>query len=379
MTAPHPALQSLKPQEQAILHLKALIGAATGKTVFMDCLNRLPRTSTVWTNKTLTPALEVLHSKRLLTDEFACTQELLHPLAVEALASADGVAMIEAIRAILPHDSARAWDSKVMEVSTLRWQRLAVLLNDESAFQRASEFHKRRTYHAAPSTFETHFANVVVGTDWLASRTPWFQYGIMLAKAILAEITKLRQACCHPDLATPEAGVPAAKLEAFLELVAELREGRHRALVFSQFVSHLSKVRAALDADGISYQYLDGSTPVRERDKRVAAFQAGEGELFLISLKAGGFGLNLTAADYVVHLDPWWNPAVEDQASDRAHRIGQQRPVTIYRLIVKDSIEEGIVALHRRKRDISDALLEGADASGRLSEEDLLHLIRGAD
>ena len=194
---------------------------------------------------------------------------------------------------------------------------------------------------------------------------------------ILAEITKLRQACCHPDLAAPETGVPAAKLDAFLELVAELREGRHRALVFSQFVGHLNKVRAALDTAGFSYQYLDGSTPAREREKRVATFQAGEGDLFLISLKAGGFGLNLTAADYVIHLDPWWNPAVEDQASDRAHRIGQQRPVTIYRLIVKDSIEEGIVALHRQKRDIADALLEGSDASGRLSEEDLLHLIRG--
>jgi SNF2 family DNA or RNA helicase len=194
---------------------------------------------------------------------------------------------------------------------------------------------------------------------------------------ILAEITKLRQACCHPALAAPDTGLPSAKLEAFLELVRELREGRHRALVFSQFVGHLERVRAALDAGGISYQYLDGSTPVREREKRVAAFQAGAGELFLISLRAGGFGLNLTAADYVIHLDPWWNPAVEDQASDRAHRIGQLRPVTIYRLIIKDSIEQGIVALHRHKRDLADALLEGADASARLSEEDLLNLIRG--
>jgi superfamily II DNA or RNA helicase len=194
---------------------------------------------------------------------------------------------------------------------------------------------------------------------------------------ILAEITKLRQACCHPALAAPGTEVPAAKLEALVELVEDLREGRHRALVFSQFVGHLDKVRAAIDARGITYQYLDGATPAREREKRVAAFQAGDGDLFLISLKAGGFGLNLTAADYVIHLDPWWNPAVEDQASDRAHRIGQQRPVTIYRLIVKDSIEEGIVALHRQKRDLADALLEGAEASGRLSEEDLLDLIRG--
>jgi superfamily II DNA or RNA helicase len=195
---------------------------------------------------------------------------------------------------------------------------------------------------------------------------------------ILAEITKLRQACCHPGLAAPDCEIASAKLETFLDLVDKLREGRHRALVFSQFVGHLGKARAALDAKGVTYQYLDGATPAGEREKRVAAFQAGAGELFLISLKAGGFGLNLTAADYVIHLDPWWNPAVEAQASDRAHRIGQSRPVTIYRLIVKDSIEERIVALHRFKRDLADALLEGADASGRLSEEDLIELIRGA-
>ncbi|WP_158240817.1 DEAD/DEAH box helicase [Telmatospirillum siberiense] len=196
---------------------------------------------------------------------------------------------------------------------------------------------------------------------------------------ILAEITKLRQACCHPALASPGTEIAGAKLSAFLDLVKELRQGRHRALVFSQFVGHLGKIRAALDAEGISYQYLDGATAAREREQRVAAFQAGAGQLFLISLKAGGFGLNLTAADYVIHLDPWWNPAVEDQASDRAHRIGQQRPVTIYRLIVKDSIEEGILGLHRKKRDLADALLEGSDVSARLSEEDLLGLIRGGE
>ncbi len=114
-------------------------------------------------------------------------------------------------------------------------------------------------------------------------------------------------------------------------------------------------------------------------DNRVAAFQVGAGELFLISLKAGGFGLNLTAADYVTHLDPWWNPAVETQASDRAHRIGHQRPVTIYRLIVEGSIEERIVALHCRKRDLADALLEEANASARLSEDYLIDLIRSGE
>jgi SNF2 family DNA or RNA helicase len=193
---------------------------------------------------------------------------------------------------------------------------------------------------------------------------------------ILAEITRLRRACCHPALIDPHTPLPGAKREAFLDLADELIRNRHKALVFSQFVGHLEGIRAALDARGIRYQYLDGSTPPRQREQRVAAFQAGDGDLFLISLKAGGVGLNLTAADYVIHLDPWWNPAVEDQASDRAHRIGQQRPVTVYRLIVRDSIEEQILQLHRSKRDLAADLLEGAEMSGRLSEEDLINLIR---
>jgi len=193
---------------------------------------------------------------------------------------------------------------------------------------------------------------------------------------ILAEITRLRRACCSPALIDPAAGVPSGKLDAFLDLVDDLIRNRHRALVFSQFVGHLALMRAALDARGIRYEYLDGSTPSAERERRVAAFQAGGAELFLISLRAGGTGLNLTAADYVVHLDPWWNPAVEDQASDRAHRIGQERPVTIYRLIMQDSIEERIVRLHRDKRDLASELLEGAETSARLSEEELLDLIR---
>ncbi|MBV8870092.1 MAG: DEAD/DEAH box helicase [Acetobacteraceae bacterium] len=193
---------------------------------------------------------------------------------------------------------------------------------------------------------------------------------------ILAEITRLRRACCNPALIDPAAGVPSGKLDAFLELVEELRRNRHRALVFSQFVGHLALVRAALDARGIGYEYLDGGTPPAERERRVAAFQAGGAELFLISLRAGGTGLNLTAADYVVHLDPWWNPAVEDQASDRAHRIGQARPVTVYRLVVRDSVEERIVRLHRDKRELASDLLEGAETSARLSEEELLDLIR---
>jgi len=194
---------------------------------------------------------------------------------------------------------------------------------------------------------------------------------------ILAEITRLRRACCNPALIDPAAAVPSGKLDAFLDLVDDLVRNRHRALIFSQFVGHLGLVRAALDARSVRYEYLDGSTPSAERERRVAAFQAGGAELFLISLRAGGTGLNLTAADYVVHLDPWWNPAVEDQASDRAHRIGQERPVTIYRLIMQDSIEERIVRLHRDKRDLASDLLEGAETSARLSEDELLELIKG--
>jgi SNF2 family DNA or RNA helicase len=147
-------------------------------------------------------------------------------------------------------------------------------------------------------------------------------------------------------------------------------------LVFSQFVDHLTLIRQHLDARGIRYQYLDGATPMMERKKRVDAFQAGEGDVFLISLKAGGVGINLTAADYVIHMDPWWNPAVEDQASDRAHRMGQQRPVTIYRLVARHTIEEGIVDLHKHKRDLADSLLEGSDLSARMSPGDMLKMLQ---
>ena len=193
---------------------------------------------------------------------------------------------------------------------------------------------------------------------------------------ILAEIMRLRRACCHARLVLPDASVPSAKMEVFGEVLDELLENRHKVLVFSQFVDYLSIVRQYLDGRGIFYQYLDGSTPVRARKKRVDAFQAGQGDIFLISLKAGGQGLNLTAADYVIHMDPWWNPAVEDQASDRVHRIGQERPVTIYRLVTQGTIEEKIVDLHRHKRDLADSLLEGSDTSGKLSTKELLRLIR---
>ncbi len=192
---------------------------------------------------------------------------------------------------------------------------------------------------------------------------------------VLAEITVLRQACCHPKLVEENPPCGSAKLRAFAQIVDELRHNGHRCLVFSQFVGHLSLIRNHLDSNNISYQYLDGSTSVKNRKKAVDDFQAGAGELFLISLKAGGSGLNLTEADYVIHMDPWWNPAVEDQASDRAYRMGQKRPVTIYRMVVKDTIEEKIVKLHEQKRDLANALLEGTDGGSRLSVDELIGLI----
>ena len=193
---------------------------------------------------------------------------------------------------------------------------------------------------------------------------------------ILAELMKLRQAACHPKMVKPDSDLPSSKLNLFAETVEELRAEGHKALVFSQFVKHLKIIEEWVQQAGIPYQYLDGSTPMGQRDKAIRAFQAGEGDLFLISLKAGGFGLNLTAADYVLHLDPWWNPAVEDQASDRAHRIGQLRPVTIYRLVAEDTIEEKIVKLHANKRELADSLLEGTEMSGKLSADELLELIK---
>ena len=193
---------------------------------------------------------------------------------------------------------------------------------------------------------------------------------------ILAELAKLRQACCHSTLIDPSINIPNSKLNAFLELVEELRDNNHKVLVFSQFVRYLKIVMEAIIKKGFSYKYIDGSTKVSDRKKAVDEFQSGEGDLFLISLKAGGTGLNLTAADYVIILDPWWNPAVEDQAADRAHRIGQHRPVTVYRLISKNTIEEKIIKLHKDKRDLAGGLLEGQDIGGKLTDEDLLALIK---
>jgi superfamily II DNA or RNA helicase len=195
--------------------------------------------------------------------------------------------------------------------------------------------------------------------------------------AVLAELTRLRRLCCDARLVAPEADIESSKLRAFAELMRELVAAGHRALVFSQFVDVLKLVAETLTAQGATHQYLDGSSTQKQRSAAIDAFQAGEGDAFLISLKAGRFGLNLTAADYVIHLDPWWNPAAEAQATDRAHRIGQEKPVTVYRLVAKGTIEERIVALHRTKRELADSLLAGSDQAATLSSSELRSLLEG--
>lgn len=196
---------------------------------------------------------------------------------------------------------------------------------------------------------------------------------------ILAALTRLRRAACDPALVAPELAIPSSKRQALRHLVEELRENRHRALVFSQFTDLLERVGADLDAAGIAYQYLDGATPPKAREAAVAAFQRGEGDLFLLSLKAGGVGLNLTAADYVIHLDPWWNPAAEAQATDRAHRIGQTRPVTVYRIVMSHSIEERILELHGSKRELAESLLGDRAQPERLDAAALRALLGERD
>jgi SNF2 family DNA or RNA helicase len=161
----------------------------------------------------------------------------------------------------------------------------------------------------------------------------------------------------------------------FEHIVRELVDGGHKALVFSQFTDYLDLLAERVTQMGLDFQRLDGSTPQAERTKRVAAFQRGEGDVFLISLKAGGFGLNLTAADYVLIVDPWWNPAAEDQASGRAHRMGQQRPVTVYRLVTAGSVEERIIELHRDKRGLAEGMLEGHEQASPLDAAALAALL----
>ncbi len=194
--------------------------------------------------------------------------------------------------------------------------------------------------------------------------------------SLLAAITRLRQLACHPRLVDPTSRATSSKMNQVLETLRRVVGEGHRVLIFSQFVSHLELLREALDREGREHLYLDGSTRAKQRAERVKAFQEGAAPIFLISLKAGGTGLTLTAADYVFHLDPWWNPAVEDQASDRAHRIGQDKPVTIVRFVSLGTIEEAVVALHREKRELADAILEDGDRAAALDGDALLAMVK---
>jgi superfamily II DNA or RNA helicase len=192
---------------------------------------------------------------------------------------------------------------------------------------------------------------------------------------ILRSITLLRQLSLHPSLVDPGGeAIPGAKLGVLLEQLTDVVGGGHRALVFSQFTRFLAMVRDRLDREAIGYCYLDGRT--RQRERVLERFRGGDDPVFLISLKAGGFGLNLTEADYCFLLDPWWNPATESQAIDRTHRIGQTRPVNVYRLIARDTIEEKVAALARRKADLFHSVVDDGDLfASSLTADDIRGLL----
>ena len=193
---------------------------------------------------------------------------------------------------------------------------------------------------------------------------------------ILAELTKLRQICCDPTLLFENFDGESAKRQACLDLIKSAMEGEHRILLFSQFTSMLALLEESLTKEGIAYYKITGSTSKEERIQLVKKFNEGEVPVFLISLKAGGTGLNLVGADVVIHYDPWWNQAVQNQATDRAHRIGQTKIVTVYKLIAKGTIEEKIVKLQESKKNLADEILSGENGGlAQLSKEELLELL----
>lgn len=193
---------------------------------------------------------------------------------------------------------------------------------------------------------------------------------------VLAALTKLRQICCDPNLCFEHYDGETAKTDACIELIGRAIDGEHRMLVFSQFTTMLDILKGRLEEEGISYYMITGSTPKEERIRLVREFNEGNVPVFLISLKAGGVGLNLTGADIVIHYDPWWNVAAQNQATDRAHRIGQTKKVTVYKMIAKGTIEEKILELQEKKRALADQILGGESvAFGSLSKEDLLDIL----
>ncbi|KYZ75434.1 helicase SNF2 [Anaerosporomusa subterranea] len=194
---------------------------------------------------------------------------------------------------------------------------------------------------------------------------------------ILSLLTRLRQICCHPSLFLENYQGGSGKLEMLQEILQDAIDGGHRVLLFSQFTSMLGMIQQDLDAMQISYHYLDGSTKAEERIRLVNSFNSGEKAVFLISLKAGGTGLNLTGADMVIHFDPWWNPAVEDQATDRAYRIGQKNSVQVYKLITRNTIEDKIYTLQQKKKEMIDALIKpGENFLTKMSEDEIRELFR---
>jgi SNF2 family DNA or RNA helicase len=187
---------------------------------------------------------------------------------------------------------------------------------------------------------------------------------------ILDALLKLRQVCCDPRLLEAASTAGSAKMDALLELLDTLLSEGRRMLVFSQFTSMLALIGAALRARGVDFALLTGDTV--DRAAPIAAFQQGEVSVFLISLKAGGVGLNLTAADTVIHYDPWWNPASENQATDRAWRIGQEQPVFVYKLIAQGTLEEKIQEMQRRKGELANAVLDAeGGVAARIGPDDL--------
>ena len=198
--------------------------------------------------------------------------------------------------------------------------------------------------------------------------------------AVFAVLMRLREICCDPRLIADNWTGGSAKLDACIELVTSAVEGGHRILLFSQFTSMLELLAKRLDAEGVSHFTLQGSTPKPVRAELVRRFNGGEASVFLISLRAGGTGLNLTAADIVIHYDPWWNVAAQNQATDRAYRIGQQNPVQVYKLIAQDTIEEKIVELQQAKQDLAETVTGSADgAILRMKPEELLNLLEGTE
>ena len=193
---------------------------------------------------------------------------------------------------------------------------------------------------------------------------------------VLAELTRLRQICCAPSLCFENYRGSSAKVDACVQLILSAIDGGHRMLVFSQFTSMLEILEKELDKEEIQYYVITGSTPKEERLRLVKAFNSGSVPVFFISLKAGGVGLNLTGADVVIHYDPWWNQAVQNQATDRAHRIGQTKKVTVYKLIAKNTIEEKIQKLQETKQDLADQIIGGETGQlAGMSREDILALL----